>query len=182
MNRLAVLEKHLSTPIISSHNTSDLDSDIDLTPLPKQRYVIRDLEEDDFEKGFPNILNELTTVGEITQDEFIAQFDLMSENKATYYVRVIEDSETQKIIGSATLLVELKFIRNCGKCGHIEDVVVNSSVRGNNLGKLIIDDLLKLAEQLGCYKVILDCNEGNVAFYEKCGFHKTEIMMRYPKK
>jgi glucosamine-phosphate N-acetyltransferase len=106
----------------------------------------------------------------------------MSESKQTYYVRVIEDTQTNRIVAAATLLVELKFLRNCGKCGHIEDVVVNSQVRGQNLGKMIIEDLMRIGNELGCYKIILDCNEKNIPFYEKCGFHKTEYMMRYPKK
>jgi glucosamine-phosphate N-acetyltransferase len=42
--------------------------------------------------------------------------------------------------------------------------------------------LKELAVEKGCYKVILDCSDSNVSFYEKCGFSKTEIMMRYPPK
>jgi GNAT superfamily N-acetyltransferase len=45
------------------------------------------------------------------------------------------DLDKNKIIATATLLVELKFIRSCGKCGHIEDVVVDSTYRGLRLGK-----------------------------------------------
>ncbi len=45
------------------------------------------------------------------------------------------DTEKQKIVATATLLVELKYIRECGKAGHIEDVVVDSSYRGMRLGQ-----------------------------------------------
>lgn len=41
--------------------------------------------------------------------------DRFSQMKANgdYYVTVIEDTRTNTIIGSATLIVERKFIRNC---------------------------------------------------------------------
>ena len=79
----------------------------------------------------------------------------------------------------ATLIVELKFTHQCGKVGHIEDVVTDSSVRGRGFGKRLVKRLLSEAAKLGCYKVILDANEKNVAFYEKCGFAKKEFQMRH---
>ena len=33
------------------------------------------------------------------------------------------------------------------------------------------------AREAGCYKVILDCSDSNVKFYEKCGFQKKEVQM-----
>lgn len=90
------------------------------------------------------------------------------------------DLDKQKIIATATLLVELKFIRNCGKCGHIEDVVVDTSYRGLRLGLRVVEALITAAKDSGCYKVILDCSESNAPFYEKCGLIKKEIqMVRY---
>lgn len=44
------------------------------------------------------------------------------------------DEEKGRIIAAATLLLEHKFIRNCGTAGHIEDVVVDSTYRGLKLG------------------------------------------------
>ena len=41
----------------------------------------------------------------------------------------------------------------------------------------IIDQLKHLGERAGCYKVILDCAEKNVGFYEKLGFLRKEIQM-----
>ena len=41
----------------------------------------------------------------------------------------------------------------------------------------IIDQLKHLGQRSGCYKVILDCAEKNVGFYEKLGFLRKEIQM-----
>lgn len=42
-------------------------------------------------------------------------------------------------------------------------------MRGLGLGKLLIDTLLRLGDVVGCYKVLLDCSDDNVPFYERCG-------------
>ncbi len=39
-----------------------------------------------------------------------------------------------RIVAAGTLLLERKFIRGCGTAGHIEDVVVDSTCRGQRLG------------------------------------------------
>ena len=36
---------------------------------------------------------------------------------------------------------------------------------------------MQKAEEAGCYKVILDCSEDNVAFYTKCGLTRKEVQM-----
>lgn len=53
-----------------------------------------------------------------------------------YYITVIEDARINKIIGAATLITEFKFIHNCAIRGRLEDVVVNNTYRGKQLGKL----------------------------------------------
>ena len=58
-------------------------------------------------------------------------------------------------------------------------MVSDKSVRGKGLGKKIIDALVFLAEKCGCYKVILDCEEHNIKFYEKCGFRLKEVEMAW---
>lgn len=64
--------------------------------------------------------------------------------------------------------------------GHIEDVVVDAAARGQRLGQRLVDALVAAAKAAGCYKVILDCAEHNVAFYEKCGLTRKEVqMVRY---
>eukprot|EP00878_Enallax_costatus_P031181 GHUV01034075.1.p1 GENE.GHUV01034075.1~~GHUV01034075.1.p1 ORF type:complete len:134 (+),score=26.98 GHUV01034075.1:319-720(+) len=87
------------------------------------------------------------------------------------------DSSTGKLVGTASLIVEKKFIHSCGKVGHIEDVVVDEAARGQKLGQRLIEELISIAKQQGCYKVILDCGEHNVPFYEKCGLTKKEVQM-----
>ena len=39
--------------------------------------------------------------------------------------------------------------------------------------------LAEVGAQANCYKIILNCSEGNSEFYQKCGFRKTgELEMR----
>ncbi|XP_047308078.1 glucosamine 6-phosphate N-acetyltransferase-like, partial [Impatiens glandulifera] len=98
-----------------------------------------------------------------------------------HVICVIEDPMNKnKIIATGSVFIERKFIRNCGKVAHIEDIVVDSAARGMNLGKKIVGFLTDHAQSTGCYKVILDCSLENKTFYEKCGFKQKEIqMVRY---
>ena len=171
--RITQIEKQLrgENQLLNKNQTSN-----------NERYQLRLLEKNDYQKGFLQILSQLSTVGEISEEKFNERFEEMQNTIGTYYTMVIEDVKEKRIVATATLVVEKKFLRECSSCGHIEDVVVNSEVRGQNLGKRIILALKKLAEEKNCYKVILDCSDSNVEFYEKCGFSKTEIMMRYPPK
>ena len=62
---------------------------------------------------------------------------------------VIEDVKTGRVVAAATLLLEYKFIHNAGKCGHVEDVVVDKNVRGRGLGKKIVGAVRSV---LGCWR------------------------------
>lgn len=52
----------------------------------------------------------------------------------------------------------------------MEDVVVNSSYRGKQLGKLLVSTIAQLARRLQCYKLMLDCRDRLIPFYESLGF------------
>lgn len=88
----------------------------------------------------------------------------------TYYVTVIEDTLTNQIVGSATLVVEQKFIHECALRGRLEDVVVSDDYRGKQLGKLIIATVTLLAQHLNCYKITLDCKDNMIPFYTRLGY------------
>jgi glucosamine-phosphate N-acetyltransferase len=90
--------------------------------------------------------------------------------KGDYYVTVIEDLRNNKIIGSATLVVERKFIRNCAMKAYLEDVVVDDTYRGKQLGKLIVVTVTLLGELVGCYKMTLECKDKLIPFYRSMGY------------
>ncbi|GMH09923.1 hypothetical protein Nepgr_011764 [Nepenthes gracilis] len=146
-------------------------------PTEEQEHIVRKLQITDKSKGFIELLQQLTICDLISDKEFQDRFQELSAYGDDHIICVIEDNDSGKIVATGSLFIEKKFIRNCGKAAHIEDVVVDSSVRGLHLGKKIIGYLTQHAESMGCYKVILDCSEENRAFYEKCGFKKKEIQM-----
>ena len=84
-----------------------------------------------------------------------------------------------KIIGSATLLIEQKFIHDGGLVGHIEDVVVRKDYEGKGIGIKLVTSMLERAKEKNCYKTILDCNDDVKQFYERIGFKRESNGMRY---
>jgi glucosamine-phosphate N-acetyltransferase len=81
------------------------------------------------------------------------------------------------IAACGTVFVERKFVHANGLVGHIEDIVVNEKYRKLKFGKIIIEQLKVIGKTKGCYKIILDCEEKNIKFYEKCGFKQKEVEM-----
>ena len=61
--------------------------------------------------------------------------------------------------------------------GHIEDVVVDQSVRGNGIGEALVDALIASAREIGVESLSLTCNPTRQAankLYQKLGFKKKE--------
>ncbi|PON83097.1 FkbH domain containing protein [Trema orientale] len=142
-----------------------------------QKFQVRRLELSDKNKGFIELLQQLTVCDSVTDKDFEDRFQELSSLGDDHVICVIEDDQSGKIIATGSVFIEKKFIRNCGKVGHVEDVVVDSNARGLQLGKQIVGFLTDHAQSVGCYKVILDCNDENRTFYEKCGFKQKEIQM-----
>lgn len=91
-----------------------------------------------------------------------------------YYVIVVEDTQLGKIVATATLITEHKFIHSCAKRGRVEEVVVTDVCRGKQLGKLLVATLIQLSKKLDCYKITLECLPKNVPFYEKFGYKASD--------
>ncbi|KAI9190175.1 Glucosamine-phosphate N-acetyltransferase-like protein [Blastocladiella emersonii ATCC 22665] len=140
-------------------------------------YSIRPLRAEDFDKGYVALLQQLTVVGDITKEQFAERYAYLEKHNDTYYSLVIEDQNAGRVVGAGTLMVERKFIRNCGKVGHIEDIVVDGDQRGKKFGLRVIHALTHIAKETGCYKVILNCSKDNVGFYERTGFSLKEVEM-----
>ncbi|CAI9107208.1 OLC1v1006513C1 [Oldenlandia corymbosa var. corymbosa] len=145
--------------------------------VEQERFQIRRLEVSDKSKGFIEILQQLTVCDSVSDQQFEERYQELAKLGDDHLICVIEDSQTGKIAATGSVFIEKKFIRSCGKVGHIEDVVVDSSIRGMQLGKKVVEFLTDHARSMGCYKVILDCSEANKPFYEKCGYKQKEVQM-----
>lgn len=130
----------------------------------KEVFQVRKLEISDKSKGFIELLQQLTVCDSVSDKEFEQRFQELASYGEDHIIRVIEDNCSEKIIATGSVFIERKFIRNCGKVGHIEDVVVDPSARGLHLGKRIIEYLTDHAGSRGCYKVILNCSSEKKVF------------------
>ncbi len=143
-------------------------------------FTIREIEENDFDNGFFETLSNLSTLGGINTNEVLKK-EIIKEiiTNKDYVIIISEDVKSREVIGTATLFIEQKFIHNGGKVGHIEDVTTRKGYEGKGVGREIIKKLITISRERGCYKIILDCDEKVSEFYEKIGFKKKAIMMRF---
>jgi glucosamine-phosphate N-acetyltransferase len=137
-------------------------------------YQIDKLDKSDYNRGFLKLLEQLTVVeaDSISYDDFVKRLE---ETDMSVYV--IRNISSDKVVATGSMYIEKKFIHSLGKVGHIEDVVVDKEYRGMNFGKAMVNRLTEVAEETGCYKVILSCAQKNVKFYENCGYSKKELQM-----
>ncbi|RKP01561.1 hypothetical protein CXG81DRAFT_11820 [Caulochytrium protostelioides] len=139
--------------------------------------LLRRVAAHDYHRGYCALLAQLTTVDTVSAEQFAEQVAYWDAHPDTYTSIVLIDVASDRVVGSGTLVVERKIIHGCGRVGHIEDIVVDANVRGQNLGKIVVEQLKHIAVANGCYKIELAAAEKNAPFYEKCGFARKSLNM-----
>jgi glucosamine-phosphate N-acetyltransferase len=137
------------------------------------RVVVREGTAVDVDRGLVQTLSSLADVA-LSLDEAREVFRGRLRLGIRTYVAVVDE----QVIGTTSLLVEQKFIHHGGKVGHIEDVAVHRDFQGRGVARGLIEHAVQEAWRLGCYKVILNCRDELVPFYERFGFRRHDNGMR----
>jgi glucosamine-phosphate N-acetyltransferase len=135
--------------------------------------VIHEIEYEDIDKGFLQVLdNLLPTNIDVTHAKEILE---KIKSNPLHKIFVAEDTDSHKIVGTATLLLEPKFIDKGMVVGYVEDVAVKKGYEGQGIGKQVIANVINYAKTIEhCSKILLYCSEKTKKFYEKSGFQLSE--------
>jgi glucosamine-phosphate N-acetyltransferase len=135
--------------------------------------TIRPLQPDDLTRGFLETLSNLQPTN-IAPEDALQLFHNLPEC-VRIYVAVEDDGN---VVGAATLFVENKFLHGGSKAGHVEDVATHKDHQGKGIGSLLQKHLIEEAKRLGCYKIMLDCKNNLIPFYNKFGYQVSDNHMR----
>jgi len=102
-------------------------------------------------------------------------FKRMVQQETQIFVAV---HETAWIIWCITIFLEQKLIRGGALAAHLEEVVVRKGYESQGIGSALLKTALAHAFDHGCYKIVLECSDQLVPFYEKSGFKKSEVGMK----
>jgi RimJ/RimL family protein N-acetyltransferase len=137
-------------------------------------FTLRNIEYDDFDRGYMDLMFEFTNYQyPMTKEKFINFID----TQKNYKTIVIYSEKEKRIIGAGTIIIVHKIHNN--PIGQIEDVIISEKYRKNGFGKQIIEKLIDIGKnECKCYKIILNCLEKNIKFYENCGFINVGVEMK----
>ena len=102
-------------------------------------------------------------------------FNNLLETQKNTEIYILEINN--KIIGAGTLLFEKKFIHNISLYAHIEDIIIKKEYQGKGYGKILLLELINICKNKNCFKILLDCQENLIKFYENCGFQNKGYQM-----
>lgn len=137
---------------------------------------IRRLNENDLFCGFLTSLDSLKNASNLKPEKVNEIFKKIESSENQIVFVAVVDS---KVVGTATLLLEQKFIHNGTNVGHIEDVAIHKNYQNQGIGKKLIKKILEFSANQDCYKTVLDCNDDVLPFYEKIGFKPHLKGMRF---
>ena len=119
-----------------------------------------------------NLLNQLKQMDITSIDYKKAWSDFSSNSSSNSIVAILK----KKVVAYGSIVIENKIRGQVA--GHIEDIVVDSVVRGKMLGVRLVKKLIEIGESKNCYRITLFCDKKLVSFYERSGFKVNNIMMK----
>lgn len=135
------------------------------------KVIFRNIEKKDLDQVFV-LLNQLKKIDIDNIDKDKAWSDFINNTGSNSVVGLYND----KIVAYGSVVVENKVRGEVA--GHIEDIVVDSEVRGKMIGVSLIKELIKVAKNKGCYRITLFCKETLVNFYGRNGFEVNNVVMK----
>ncbi|HET9805725.1 MAG TPA: GNAT family N-acetyltransferase [Nitrososphaeraceae archaeon] len=131
--------------------------------------IIREIEYNDIDKGFLEVLENLLSPNiDNTNAKNILRKII---SNPLHKIFVAYDKENNRIVGTTTLFIEPKFINKGMQVGYIEDVSVRKGSEGLGIGFKLVNYATSYAvSKEGCKKILLYCSGKNMLFYEKLGF------------
>ena len=118
------------------------------------------------------LLNQLKKIDLENIDRNKAWNDFNSNTSSNSIVGIYNN----RIVAYGSVVIENKIRGEVA--GHIEDIVVDSEVRGKMVGVSLIKELIEISRRKGCYRITLFCNEKLVNFYSRNGFKVNNIIMK----
>ena len=135
-------------------------------------YIIRQLSKDDYLE-YIELINKFRPIGiDITLEKYEEIYDEIFKNSIIFIIEY-----NNKLIATAKLIIEQKFIHKLAKYGYIEDVIVDENYRKQNIGKDIIKYIVDYCKTNNFFKITLSCNKSLINFYEKNNFEVYDIHM-----
>jgi glucosamine-phosphate N-acetyltransferase len=129
-------------------------------------------------KKFLELCKNLSDSPDISEYLFIQNILKINENGILMIAYVGDPSSPNfEIVSTGTVFIGPKIIHGGKSVAHIEDIIVHEKYRRNGIATHIIETLKTYAQENGCYKVILNCNECVKSVYEKCGFSQKGLQM-----
>ena len=135
------------------------------------KVIFRNIEKKDLDQVFV-LLNQLKQIEIDTIDKDKAWSDFTNNTSSNSVIGLYNN----KIVAYGSVVVENKVRGEVA--GHIEDIVVDSEVRGKMIGVSLIKELIKVAKNKGCYRITLFCKETLVNFYGRNGFEVNNVVMK----
>lgn len=118
------------------------------------------------------LLNQLKEKDVNTIDLETAWKNFKSNSSSNSIVGIYND----RVIAYGSIVIENKIRGDIA--GHIEDIVVDDSMRGKMVGVKLINKLVNIGSEKGCYRITLFCEEKLIKFYERTGFKVNNVMMK----
>ena len=133
--------------------------------------VFRSIIKEDLDDVFI-LLNQLKEKDIESLDKDISWKNFTSNTGTNSIVGLYEN----KIVAYGSIVIENKIRGDIA--GHIEDIVVDTTVRGRMVGVKLVKELVKIGKSKGCYRITLFCDEKLIKFYERNGFEVNNVMMK----
>jgi len=118
------------------------------------------------------LLNQLKKIDLENIDRKKAWNDFNSNTSSNSIVGIYNN----RIVAYGSVVIENKIRGEVA--GHIEDIVVDTKVRGKMVGVSLIKELIEISRKKGCYRITLFCNKKLINFYSRNGFKVNNVVMK----